>query len=83
MNWFSGIVVFVIIWWLVFFMTLPIGIRSPDEAGVEVEQGHAPSAPVRPRLLLKAGVTTAVSIVLWGIAYWVIEADVISFRSSY
>ena len=46
MNWFSGIVVFVIIWWVVFFMALPIGVRSPDEAGVEVEQGHATSAPV-------------------------------------
>ncbi len=80
MTWFSGIVVFVIIWWLVFFMTLPVGVRSPDEAGVEVRPGHASSAPVRPRIGLKAGVTTAISVVLWGIAYWIIEADLISFR---
>ncbi len=82
MTWFSGIVVFVIIWWLVFFMALPIGVRSPDEAGVEVEPGHASSAPVRPRLALKAGVTTAISAVLWGIAFWIIEADLISFRGA-
>ena len=53
MTWFSGIVVYVIIWWVVFFTMLPIGVRSPDEAGVEVGPGHAPSAPVRPRLGLK------------------------------
>ncbi len=82
MTWFSVVVVFVIIWWLVFFMALPIGVRSPDEAGIEVEPGHASSAPVRPRLGLKAGVTTAISLVLWGIAYWVIEADLISFRAA-
>ncbi len=82
MTWFSGIVVFVIIWWLVFFMALPIGVRSPDEAGVAVEPGHAASAPVRPRLGLKAGVTTAISAVLWGIAYWIIEAELISFRGA-
>ncbi len=82
MTWFSGIVVFVIIGWLVFFMALPIGVRSPDEAGIEVEPGHASSAPVRPRLGLKAGITTAISVVLWGIAYWVIEADLISFRAA-
>ena len=79
-NWFSGIVVFVIIWWVVFFMALPIGVRSPDEAGVEVEPGHATSAPVRPRLWLKAGATTAVSVVLWAVAYWVIEFEIILFR---
>jgi predicted secreted protein len=81
MTWFSGIVVFVIIWWLVFFMILPIGVRSPEEAGVEVEPGHAPSAPVRPRIGLKAGATTLISVALWGIAYWIIEADLISFRA--
>jgi predicted secreted protein len=82
MTWFSGIVVFVIIWWLVFFMALPVGVRSLDEAGIEVELGHAASAPVRPWFGLKAGVTTAISLVLWGVAYWVVEADLISFRAT-
>jgi predicted secreted protein len=81
MNWFSAMVVFVIIWWVVFFIVLPIGVRSPDEAGYEVEPGHAPSAPVRPRLALKTVVTTAISIVLWAVAYWIIQADILSFHA--
>ncbi len=80
MGWFSGIVVYVILWWLVFFVTLPFGVRSPDDLGREAEPGHAPSAPVDARLWIKGGVTTAVATVLWGIAYWVIAADLISFR---
>ena len=33
MQWFSGIVVFGILWWLSFFMTLPFGGRAPHEGG--------------------------------------------------
>ena len=57
-----------------------VGRVLHDEAGVEVGPGHAPSAPVRPRLGLKAGVTTAIAVVLWGVTYWIIESDLISFR---
>lgn len=80
MNWFSGIVVFLVLWWLVFFVTLPFGVRSAYEAGETVGEGHADGAPVKPRLWMKAGVTTIVTAVLWGIAYWLIASDMISFR---
>ncbi len=76
MNWFSGIVVFVIIWWCVFFMTLPFGLGIPDKP----EKGHATSAPVNPRLWLKAAVTTLIAAALWAVARWLIVSDYISFR---
>lgn len=76
MNWFSGIVVFVIIWWCVFFMTLPFGVRPPDNP----EKGHATSAPVNPRLWLKAAVTTLIAVALWAVVRWLIVSDQISFR---
>jgi predicted secreted protein len=80
MNWASAVLVYAVIWWIVFFISLPFGVRSPDEAGEEVLPGNAPSAPVRPRLWLKAGITTLVATVLWGVAYYVIVSDLISFR---
>ena len=80
MSWVSGIVVFLVLWWLVFFVTLPFGVRAPHEAGETVEPGHADGAPVRPRLWLKAAIATAITAVLWGIAYWLIASDLISFR---
>ena len=63
---FGALVVFVIAWWLIFFMTLPFGARPPENP----EEGHAASAPERPRLLLKAAVTTVLAaLVTAGFAY--------------
>ena len=77
MTVFSGILVFLVTWWIVLLMVLPWGVRTPDEP----EPGHAPSAPVQPRLLLKAVVTTAITIVVWLAIYALIRLDVISFRA--
>ena len=76
MTWTSGIILFVLIWWMVFFAALPFGVRR---AGGE-EQGHDAGAPVRPRLWLKAGVTTAISAALFGVAFWLVESKYISFH---
>ena len=78
MTWFSGFVVYVIIWWVVLFTVLPWGVRAPEEP----EPGHVPSAPARPRLVLKFTLTTAIASVLFAIAYYVIESDLVSFRET-
>ena len=69
-------VVFAIIWWLVFLMTLPFGARPPAEPG----PGHAQSAPERPRVALKAGITTAIAVAITGLAAAAVEYDLIAFR---
>ena len=74
----SGVVVYILLWWWVFFMTLPFGAKAPEE----VEKGHATSAPRKPHLLLKAGVTTVIALILWLIVHAVINADLFSFRDS-
>jgi len=76
MGWFTGIIVFVIVWWVVIFMVLPWGARPPENP----EPGHAPSAPENPQLLKKALITTAISVVVWLVIYAVVESDLISFR---
>lgn len=68
--------VYCIIWWVVIFMVLPWGIKVPEET----EPGHATSAPEKPMLWRKAAITTVISAVIWGIAYYVIESDLISLR---
>ena len=69
MSWFSGIMVYIIIWWLVLFTVLPWGNRPPAEP----EPGHAPSAPENPRLALKAAVTSAIAAVIWLFVYLAME----------
>lgn len=65
MNWYTGIMVYLVIWWCVLFAVLPFGVRTPEEAGVERGAGHAPSAPVKPYLVRKALATTAIAALLF------------------
>jgi len=78
MNWFEGIVAYVVIWWLVLFAVLPWGVR-PTPAG---DPGHAAGAPANPRLVLKAAVTTAVAGLIWLGLFLAIHANLVSFRPS-
>ena len=69
MNWFTGILVYIIVWWLVLFTVLPWGVRPP----VEPKPGHATSAPERPRMWLKAGVTSLIAAAIWAFIYLALE----------
>ena len=71
----TGLMMYLIFWWLAFFMVLPVGVRSPEEAGEKVMPGNADSAPPRPRLWLKVGIATAGAGVLWLIFYWMVALD--------
>ena len=72
----SGVVVYILLWWWVFFMTLPFGARPP----AVIERGHASSAPQRPRLLVKALVTSLIALVLWFGVSALISSGLFSFR---
>ena len=78
MTWFTGIIVYLIIWWVVLFAVLPWGVRR-----VEVpDSGHDPGAPEKPMLFRKFLATTAISAVLWLVAYYLIAGDMLSFRAA-
>jgi predicted secreted protein len=72
MNWPIGIAIFLTIWWTVLFAILPIGVRSQQEAD-EVVPGTEPGAPVAPRLLMKAGLTTLVSVAVFAVVWFLME----------
>ena len=76
----SAFVVYILLWWLVFFMALPVGVQVPDSD--EMGRGHATSAPRRPLLLRKALAATAIAAVLWFGVYLLIEGDFYSFREA-
>ena len=77
MNWFTGVVLFVIIWWTTLFAVLPIGTRPVVEA--DNKSGWR-GTPERPRLLMKVIVTTLVASIFWTGSYLLIRSDYISFR---
>jgi predicted secreted protein len=71
MSWVTGVLVYVVLWWLVWFAVLPIGVKVPDE----VAPGQATSAPENPRLLWKAGLASAITALLWLVVYWLVVVD--------
>jgi predicted secreted protein len=70
----SGAVVYLLMWWWVFLMSLPVGVRTVEDP----EAGHAPSAPARPMLWRKMAATTVIAAVLTAIIHWIIAAQIIS-----
>ena len=81
MSWVSGIVIYVMAWWLVFFVTLPIGVRPPHEEGAEAGVGHEVGAPVSPNLFKKFLAATVIAGFITGAIYWVIHSDVALFQN--
>ena len=77
MNWFTGVVLFIIIWWTALFAVLLFGTRPVTQA--DAKSGWR-GAPERPRLLMKVIVTTIVTCFLWTGSYLLIRSDYISFR---
>ena len=83
-----GIALYFIIWWVVLFAMLPIGVRTSEEAGEKTMPGNAESAPHLPNLLPKMiGTTVIASIVFVGlyaiIVHHVITLDDIPFFPRY
>jgi predicted secreted protein len=77
MGWFTGSVLYVLIWWTVLFAVLPFGTRPVSEADpVTGWRG----APERPHMLRKVIATTLVAGVVWAGAYALISSDWLSFR---
>jgi predicted secreted protein len=76
MGWVSGVFIYVLIWFVVLFTVLPWGVKIPDNP----EPGHAPSAPINPRIGVKLVATSLVSAVVWAVVWYVMQSGWISFR---
>lgn len=75
MGWFTGIVVYLIIFWTALFAVLPWGNKPHYDENI----GTAGSAPANPRILKKFLITAAISAMIWGVVYILIEIEIIDF----
>ena len=71
----NGLVVFLIVWWVVIFTMLPIGVTSQHEDG-EIVEGSEPGAPTRANLLKKAWWTTVITSVIWLVYFAITQSGV-------
>ena len=75
----AAIVLFSVVWFMTFFVVLPLRFVSQGDAG-EVVPGTPKSAPAGDVVVRKAKITTAVAVVIWGVLYAVIMSGWISVR---
>ena len=75
----SGIVLYLVIWFMTFLVALPIRIQTQGEAG-EVVPGTHDGSPQQHHLRKKAVITTIVAAVLWAIVAYIIITGTITVR---
>ena len=75
MNIFTGIIVYLMIFWTTLFAVLPWGNRAKEEP----EIGMAGSAPANPRIKQKFLITFIISTIIWSIIAILIHLEVIDF----
>jgi predicted secreted protein len=73
----SGLVLYAVIWFMTFFIALPIRVKTQGDLKNIVPGTHA-GAPEHHGLRVKALWTTLVACVIWGICAWVILSGWIS-----
>ena len=73
----SALVLLAVIWFMVFFVVLPLRLRTQGDDGVIVPGTHAGS-PTEARIKLRMGITTGVALVLWALACGVILSGWVS-----
>jgi predicted secreted protein len=76
MSVFTGIVLYLLIWWVVIFCVLPLDIQSIKDAK---ETGNMPGAPQRHGMKRKAILTTIIASGVWLVVFLIIRYGGISF----
>ena len=78
----GSIIIFVMIWWIIFFSVLPIGIRSNKEVFKEKIGGMDPGAPKNPKIG-KIFTTTLITSIIFAVIYYLVETDLLNLREFY
>ena len=76
----GSIIVFVIIWWIIFFSVLPVGIQSNKEKFRERIEGIDPGAPKNPKIAKKFLITTIITTLIFVVVYYLVKIDLLNLR---
>jgi len=77
----GSIIVYVMIWWIVFFSVLPIGIQSNKETFKDNIEGADPGAPKNPKIAKKFLITTIITSILFIVIYYGVNKNVFNLRN--
>ena len=77
----GSIIVYVLIWWIVFFSILPIGIKSNNKIFKDTIEGIDPGAPKNPKIGKKFLITTIITSILFIIIYYIVDLGFFNLRN--
>lgn len=69
MNWYFGLITYILLWWVTIFCMLPYGAQAEETP----ETGNATSAPQNPRIKQKLIITSLVAGAVWLLIYLCFE----------
>ena len=76
----GSIIVYVLIWWIIFFSVLPLGIQSNKEKFKEKIEGIDPGAPINPNIGKKFLITTILTSIIFLIIYYLVKFNFLNLR---
>ena len=76
----GSIIVYVLIWWIIFFSVLPVGIQSNNEKFKERIEGVDPGAPNNPNIVRKFLITTIITSIIFIVICYLVEFDLLNIR---
>ena len=76
----GSIIVYVLIWWMIFFSVLPVGIQSNKEKYKEQIEGIDQGAPNNPKIGKKFLITTIITSIIFIVIYYLVKFDLLNLR---
>ena len=76
----GSIIVYVLIWWMIFFSVLPVGIKSKKEKFKERIDGIDPGAPNNPNMGKKFLITTIITSIIFIVIYYLVKFNLLNLR---
>ena len=76
----GSIIIYVMIWWIVFFSILPVGIKSQNREFKENLAGNDPGAPKNPNIAKKFLMTTLITSIIFLLIYYVVKSGYFNLR---
>ena len=77
----GSIIIYVMIWWIIFFSILPVGIKSNKEIFRDSIEGADPGAPKNHRIGKKFLITTIITSILFIMIYYVVDFGFFNLRN--
>lgn len=65
MSLFNAFFIFLLIWWVMLFTVLPLGVQRNEEAGKGFDAGAPKIADLKRKLILNTIISAAILAVIW------------------